>query len=115
VLTLATSAGRGNIWQGRYGLPYGVGFILVAGLLASLGPAARAALSWKVSGPALTLYGVVVAACLLKVRADELDDNPASVADHSWHAPSVVVLVVLVGLAMLCLAGSLSGRSREPV
>lgn len=113
VLTLATSEGRGNIWQGRYGLPYSVGFILIAGYLSGVGSRFPARLSWKVAGPALVLYGVAVAACLLKVRADELNDNPASVADQSWHAPSPAVLVGIVGLAMLCLALSLAGRSRE--
>ena len=31
VFTLATLDSIGNIWQGRYVLPYGVGFLLLAG------------------------------------------------------------------------------------
>jgi hypothetical protein len=113
VLTVATIESHGLIWQGRYGLPYSVGFVLVAGYV--VGVHARSSeLPWKLTVPTLTVYGVAVAACLLKVRADELSENWASRGDPSWHQPSPLLLGLLVGLAMLCVAASLSRWSREP-
>ncbi len=113
LLTLATLEGRGVIWQGRYGIPYGVGFIVIAGyVLGSKSSATR--LSWKLTMPTLCLYGVSVAACLVKVRHDELAFNTASAMDASWHAPAPILLAAVVAAAVTCFAVALSGRSREP-
>ncbi len=98
VFTLATLDSIGNIWQGRYVLPYAVGFLLLAGyalgsLRTGAGPTPRVVV------PAAASYAVAVAACLIKVRNDELEDNLASIQDAAWHAPSPFVLATLVGVA----------------
>jgi len=114
--TLATLDNVGDIWQGRYGLPYAVGVLLLAGVIRSQHHPA-AAPSWKVSGSTGVLYAVAVVACLLKVRADELNQNEASVADPTWSAPAPLVLVVLVATATTLLVVGLSGtphRSAAP-
>lgn len=112
VLTWATGESHGSIWQGRYGLPYSVGFILIAGYLVAVHTDLDE-LPWRVTLPALGAYGFAVAACLIKVRADELMQNPASRGDPAWHHPAPLLLAGLIALAMLCVAPSLSGRSRE--
>jgi hypothetical protein len=112
VLTLATLEGRGVIWQGRYGLPYAVGFILIASYLASQRGGNQ--LPWKVTVPALTLYGVAIGACLLKVRGNELSNNQASRSDATWHAPWPLLLVALTAAAMVVFLIALSRRSDEP-
>lgn len=96
--TLATLDSIGTIWQGRYVLPYGVGFLLLGGyalgsLRTEAGPPRR------VLVPAAVLYTVAVAACLIKVRHDELEDNLASAQDAAWLAPSPFLLSILVGFA----------------
>lgn len=97
VMTLLTLQSMGNIWQGRYLLPYAVGFLLLAGYAMD----ARG-LDWivprRVLLPAAVLYGIAVAACLLKVRADELRAT-ASAHDSSWHVPWAGLLICLVTLA----------------
>ena len=90
-------------------LPYGVGFLLLAGyalgsLRTEAGPPPR------VIGPAAAFYALGVASCLIKVRHDELTDNPASLHDASWHAPYPVLLVVLVVVAVGLIAVGLSSR-----
>ena len=80
VFTLTTLGSIGNIWQGRYVLPYGVGFLLLAGYALgrsrpSSGPRTRLAVT------VATFYAVAIVACLIKVRNAELGDNPASVRD----------------------------------
>ena len=80
VFTLATLDSIGNIWQGRYVLPYGVGFLLLAGYglgirRAESGPKARLVV------PAAAFYAVAVPACLLKIRNHELEDYAASFND----------------------------------
>jgi hypothetical protein len=97
VLTLLTRDGRGVIWQGRYGLPYNVGFVLMAGTI--LGRRFRTGrlppvLVW----PSVAGLAVATTACLVKIRDDELT-RAASTSDPSWHVPSVALLVMLTGLA----------------
>lgn len=109
VFTLVTSASIGNIWQGRYVLPYGVGFLLLAGYALGTrstedGPRLR------ILYPAGAIYGVAIAACLLKVRGDELSDNPASLHDASWHAPYPFLLVASVAVAIGLIALGLTAR-----
>lgn len=103
--TLATSEGRGVIWQGRYGLAFAVGFILLAGWV--LGESVRPPEPpWPFAAVLMTAYGAALGACYLKVRRDELADNPASVADGAWLEPAPATLVVLTLLAMLALANA---------
>jgi hypothetical protein len=113
VLTLATMDGRGVIWQGRYGLPYAVGFVLLAAhILGRHGPSPR--LPWLLVGPTAVAMAVAVCASLVKVRAQELSGNAASRLDQAWHVPPVTVLVLVSLLAALCLAGAVGGATREP-
>lgn len=96
-ITALTIASQGNIWQGRYGLPYGVGFVLVAAwVVARRGgrPAAR------VLVPAALAWTAVTTACLLKVR--HLEAGRAVSLDSAWWVPWPVVVagLVVVGAAL---------------
>jgi hypothetical protein len=119
VFTLATLDAVGNIWQGRYLLPYGVGFLLLAGY--ALGRANhRSVLPSRLVVPAAAFYGVAVVACMIKIRDDELAHNSASISDGSWHAPSPALLVVITLLAMGCFVVALTelrraGSHSEPL
>lgn len=113
LLTLATLEGRGVIWQGRYGLPYGVGFVLIAGYL--LAESDERPIPWAMALPALGFLGVGLVACLINVKDDELSGNPASAGDPAWHAPSSVLLMALTMVAMLVFALAVSRRSNESV
>ncbi|MCW2817187.1 MAG: hypothetical protein JWN84_4642 [Nocardioides sp.] len=108
-LTAATAASQGVIWQGRYVLPVGVGLVLLAGRMAERGAPGRMAARWPVVGGAAA--AAAVAACLLKVRADELG-SPPSRSDPSWWAPWPLLVVAgsLVGTGLMVLY-VLNGRS----
>ena len=107
--TWATADGRGVIWQGRYGLPYSVGFVLMAGAVVAWRGSFRSPRHpWPVV-IALALYGSTLAACLLKVRGQELRDNTASMADTAWHVPPPLLLAGMVALAMGALAAGMIG------
>lgn len=112
VITLATMEGRGVIWQGRYGLPFGVGFVLMAAYVVGRHAPSRRPARLLVLPAALAL-GVAVGASLLKVRAAELADNPASRLDEAWHVPSPLLLVGLSLVAMACFTGALGWGRRE--
>lgn len=111
VLTLLTLQSTGVVWQGRYGLPYAVGFVLIAGVITGR-HAARTTLPWILTIPAVISYTVAIVACLIKVRDAELRDNVASASDPVWQEPGAALLGVLVALAMTLFAIALSGRSR---
>ena len=108
VLTLVTLKSTGVIWQGRYGLPYAVGFVLVAGVIRGR-HVSRCSLPWSLTIPCLFGYSVAVVACLLKVAHIEMSGNAASASDPVWQAPGVVPIGVLVALAVTCFAAALSG------
>ena len=111
VYTLATLDSIGNIWQGRYMLPYGVGFLLLGGL--ALGRHTKSGPATRVLVPAALAYGFAIAACLIKVRSDELSDNPATLGDSGWNAPSQVLLIALVGMATALFVHALAVRDQQ--
>lgn len=111
LLTVVTMGDRGVIWQGRYGLPYGVGFVLLAGVI--IGSRERDSLAWGVTAPTMLACGIGIAACLIKVRQDELADNMASALDASWLAPAPWLLVLLSLAAMGAFGLAVSKRSHE--
>ncbi|WP_091021877.1 DUF2142 domain-containing protein [Nocardioides szechwanensis] len=112
VLSLLTLKSTGVIWQGRYGLPYAVGFVLLGGVIMGRRPS-RATLPWSLTVPALLAYAVAIVACLLKVLDAEMRDNAASAADPVWQEPGAVLLSALVALAVACFAAALSGQARD--
>jgi len=114
VFTLATLDTVGDIWQGRYGLPYGVGAVLMAGWMIGRRHASHP-LRWWLTALAGAFYSVAVSACLIKVRANELDDNRASIADPAWPTPSPVLLAVLVVAATTMFVVGLAQGSRGSV
>jgi hypothetical protein len=108
--TLATQPSIGNIWQGRYGLPYAVGALLLAGYLVSL-VRPRGVLPWRLTIPAVGSYGTALVACWVKVRDVELADNSASIQDASWHEPSFAALALLAMAAAGLFVAALSSGS----
>lgn len=106
-LTLATQQSQGVIWQGRYGLPFDVGAVLVAAHVIS-----RRA---RRPGPSLQLLPIAAvlaaayAACFVKVVHDELD-VAVSAQDPAWLHPSAWLLVAGSVLAWGLLAAGLAGR-----
>lgn len=112
--TLATIDSRGVIWQGRYGLPYGVGFVLLSGyVMGRHAPSSR--LPWQLVAPSAVALAAGVGASWVKVRHQELTDNAASQLEGAWHAPSPILLVLLSLLAMAFAAGAVGGGPRERV
>lgn len=112
VLTLLSMDGRGVIWQGRYGLPYSVGFLLLSGhVLGDRLPARSARDLLAPMGAAL--LAATSTACLVKILTTEAVSG-VSAPDASWHQPSTMLIVVVSLLAggLGCLA--LQRVSREP-
>lgn len=105
-LSLATVSGFGLIWQGRYGLPYAVGIVLLAGAVldrAGLPPAHVVRREQVLVVTSAVVLAVASAACLLKVLADELNRD-VSMADPSWHPPGqalIWVVCAVVGAASI--------------
>jgi hypothetical protein len=91
LLTAATYSGRGSIWQGRYGLPFSIGIVLVAAAVLD-----RQGWRPRLGGPLVQIGALLMcvgtAACLYKVVTDEQKWLP-SVEDASWLEPSTAVLV----------------------
>ena len=101
--TWASSNESEVVWQGRYGLAFGVGFVLLSGLVVGERSRLRFGEPRKRAVPTsivLLAYGVATAACYLKVRGNELSANSAS--GPSWIHHSPLALMVLVAVAMMC-------------
>ncbi len=96
VLTWLSRDGRGVMWQGRYGLPLAVGFVVIAGLVLDRARV-RPARGLLVGGG--VVLAVSSAACLIKIVRDELG-NRASSADSAWLAPPSWLIVVACTLAL---------------
>ncbi len=105
VITVATSDTEGVVWQGRYGLPYFVGFPVLAGL--SIDQALRVGRERHRTVRILTLsaVGVSQAWCVVHVLIKE-QARAVSVADGAWLNPPALALGVLAaaGAALLVLA-----------
>jgi hypothetical protein len=109
VLTWVSKDGRGVMWQGRYGLPLAVGFVVIAGLILDR--------SGRRPSRALLLGGAVAlaastAACLVKIAHAELARD-VSANDNAWLAPPSWLLVAGAMVAWLLLAAAVSVPSRR--
>jgi len=93
VLTLVTRSSQGVIWQGRYGLPYSVGFILMAGLALEVGRQVLE-LRWV---PLATCVALGVASFLSVRHVVHLEGaRSVSSQDSAWWTPPVGLLAGLV-------------------
>jgi hypothetical protein len=112
--TVKSYAASGPLWQGRYGYPYAMGFVLLCGLVldrASSGQLQR-------SRAILAATGVVVGAAeligLLHVLRHERAVSPLS-GSSEWITPSTTLVVLLVaGAAGLMVLAGLDGNRRTP-
>jgi hypothetical protein len=106
-LTWISSEGQGVMWQGRYGLPLAVGFVVIAGLvLDGARPGPRRAI--------LALGGAALAGstagCLIKVVRDELA-REASITDGAWLAPPAWLIIAASFVSCGALVAALSAPS----
>lgn len=109
--TLLTLGSVGSIWQGRYGLAYSVGIVLMATWVLSHRVRATV-VQVPLLAPIAVGYAVAVSACLLKVRSRELTGNPASRDDSAWVDLGAPFLGVLSIAAVICLALAVGMKDR---
>lgn len=106
-LTELTRSSRGVMWQGRYGLPLAVGFVLLAGVVAD---------RWAHRPPRLSLLapaGAVLAGCWAACLIKVLDDEGArweSTSDAAWHPPDIALIGAACVLAWWLLFTAISRR-----
>ena len=102
VMTALTRSGQGVIWQGRYGLPVAVGFVLMAGVVLERTRARPRPVPLALSGLAMAMG---TAACLVKIVQDEAT-RTASASDPAWWAVPTAILAVgsLLAYAILLVA-----------
>ena len=98
VLTVTTIETTGPIWQGRYGAPYHVGLVLLAGLALDTTTRSRRAL------PAVVPVGLALvvahAASLVHVLAREARESPYAGTGAWWQPPAwLVTALVVAGFA----------------
>ena len=106
--TISTYEDLGPVWQGRYGYPFAVGFLLIAGhVLALRDTLPSRALPVLVAG---FVMAVVQPVSQLRVLANELRASPLSGSDAWLTLPSPVIAALSVaGAAALAVAGLRSG------
>lgn len=110
VLSVATMESQGLIWQGRYGLPFVVGVLIMCGR--ALDDVAWApSEGGRLTVLALVMVGAAWVLCTVGVLTDELGVD-ASANDPGWvHPPAAVTgLVTLLGWG--CLSMAVAGRDR---
>lgn len=112
VLTLLTYESAGAIWQGRYGLPYSVGLVLLAGVILD-----SSGVHYRLLSPVLLASWLALASAhiiaIANVLVREFRNEP-SAGDASWLMPSPSSVVVLMLSGWLLWAVALVQR-HEPV
>jgi hypothetical protein len=111
MLTWATYTGRGSMWQGRYGLPFTLGLVMIAALVLD-----ETRLGTRLRGLSVTLVsvglGLGTAACLVKLREDEAA-RAVSRLDPGWLEPSPIIVVGVVALGWFALWRGMQGAPRD--
>lgn len=90
----------GPAWQGRYGMPFSVGLIIMAGRILDSG--ARIP-HWDnfAAGTCLGVVAAIELPSLIKVVNDQ-GSSTSLIADTGWTAPATVLLAVAVAAAAAC-------------
>lgn len=112
VLTLLTRGDVGVMWQGRYGLPLGVGFVILSGTIIQGRASADPPVGLLV--PVAVAMAAAWAACYAKVLADQMTNEP-SITGAGWHEPPMWAVVAVCVLAWLLLASAPSRRQSADV
>ena len=101
-ITLATVAQTGTIWQGRYGLPFSAGILVLAGVLLN-----DRTPTWRWTGPLMLCAGLaagvshVVSVVAVFVRETH---NPVAMASATWPIVPAAGIVLLPTLGVLVSA-----------
>lgn len=106
--TATTLSSLGAVWQGRYGLPYSVGVVLVAATVIS-GRHGATRPSGRVLVPMAMAYGFAICACLLKIRHDELPFSEAS-RSGAWVPAPILIVALTAAAGALMVAYFLHSR-----
>lgn len=114
-LTVLTYAELGTAWQGRYGWPYSLGFLLIAGYaLEKRRGAGEVATERFLAGGVAAMMCVATVVAQLAVLRKELLTSPLA-HDPSWIRPSSLLVVALTGSGFLLLAvATCARRSHTP-
>jgi hypothetical protein len=108
ILSLLTYRDVGVVWQGRYGLPFSVGLIVLAGLALDRGPVVtRTAQRLLLVGVAVYAVGHVLD--VTAVLRDQRLKSP-SVALGLWNPPSAWLVAAITILGWALLATAVLGR-----
>ncbi len=103
VFTVATYAQAGPIWQGRYGLPYSFGVVLIAALAVNTLPAShRLRIGVPVAMAAFLAIAMtvsVVAVQLRQIKISPLSEDPRWLMAPTW----LVAILTLAGIAMFVI------------
>lgn len=110
--TLATFEQYATSWQGRYGMPYTVGTLLL--LTWALDRAGRP-IAWRAFYPAAVLFTIAHSVSLADTLKREISSDPAH-GSGAWLAPSVTLLASWGVLgAISVLIGARTVRSETAV
>ncbi|MBS43221.1 MAG: hypothetical protein CMH83_08695 [Nocardioides sp.] len=94
--TATTVAERGLIWQGRYGLPFSVGFIVISAQIL----AGRTSERIEARAAVVAVVGMAVGSLFSLVSVLRAEERRApSIQDPFWHAPSGALVLALVILS----------------
>lgn len=100
-VTFVTLNSYGTAWQGRYGLPYALGLLLLAGLAKDrieANAGSSAAIGPRLWGPGMVLYVMGSLLGPVAVLRNEVATSPAA-GTSAWPAPHPVLLGMVVVLA----------------
>lgn len=112
-VTALTYEQLGTAWQGRYGYPFAMGFMLISGFILDRALPARPWQSWPICMAALVMFSTQLIGQLGVLRSEQMD-SPLS-GTEAWIQPSPVVVVALSILGSTLLAWSLTRVRSTPM
>jgi hypothetical protein len=106
--TIATHRQVGIAWQGRYGMPYGVGMVILASVLIDRSgrPVHRRHVAWVVTVTTVASFASLHGFVAL-MRASASDSSYGA----GWGAPSAIVLTGLCAAAAVLFGAALNGAT----
>lgn len=112
-VTVLTFQQMGTAWQGRYGFPYSMGFILICGFILDRARTTQQHARWSMLAAGAVMLSTQLIG-QLEVLRNQVETSPLS-GTEAWMQPSPILVVSLSFAGVSLLVGSVATTARNRV